>query len=304
MRILVGVDGSSNSLATVAYAGRLLARDRDEFILCYVAPEVPAEVDEHLDAGVAARARSALSSAVFDEAVSRLAPEWRTRIELVETSGPAGAKVLEVAKDRTVDLIAVGFRGAGLFERFMLGSVSRAIVQSATVPVLVVKSDPGEQAALNDPLRVLVTYDGAVMGQRIALVAKHISWPEDATGWVLSVVPPMFIAELPDWLKPITRDDDVRAMAEAWEREHDQQVAEAVGELRSFQQTLPKSFHQFEPIVAEGRPGEKIMASIRKLRIGLVIVGSRGRGGVSKLLIGSTSAEIIHGAPCSVLVVR
>lgn len=304
MRVLVGVDGSSNSLATVAFVGRLLVHDRDQLILCYVAPEVPSEVDDLLDPGVAIRAKSALSNAVFDEALSRLAPEWRTPVERVETSGGAGATLLAVAQDRGVDMIAVGFRGAGLFERFMLGSVSRAVVQSASVPVLVVKSDPGEQAALNDPLRVLVTYDGAEMGQRIAGVANQIAWPTEANGWVLSVVPPMFIAELPDWLKPIARDDDVRAMAEAWQKEHDQQVAETVGELRAFLQTLPENFRRNEPIVAEGHPGEKILQSIRKLRIGLVVVGNRGRGGVAELLIGSTSAEVINGAPCSALVVR
>ena len=304
MRVLVGVDGSSNSLATAAFVGRLLAVDRDQLILCYVAPEVPLEVDDQLDPGVAVRAKAALSNAVFDEATSRLTPEWRAAAERAVASGAAGPTLLSVAEEKKVDLIAVGFRGAGLFERFMLGSVSRAVVHSATVPVLVVKSDPGEQSALNDPLRVLAAYDGAALGSCIAAVANQIAWPADASGWVMTVVPPMFVAELPDWLQPITRDDDVRAMAEAWQKEHEQQLAAAADELRTFRQQLPACFHGNEPVVAEGHPAAKIVETARKHRISLVIVGSRGRGGVARLLIGSTSAEVLTGAPCSVLVVR
>ena len=149
-----------------------------------------------------------------------------------------------------------------------------------------------------------MTYDGPEMGDRLAVTAGQIAWPADTSGWVMTAVPPMFVSELPDWLKPITRDDDVRAMAEAWQKDHEQQVAQSDAELRAFQQRLPASFRRNAPIVAEGHPTEKILATIDKLRIGLVVVGNRGRGGVAQLLIGSTSAEIINGANCSVLVVR
>ena len=132
---------SSNSLATVAFVGRLLAADRDELILCYVSPAMPYAGDEQLDPGRRVRvAQAALSNAVFDEALSRMAPEWKARAERVESSGSPGAALLAIAGERKVGLIAVGFHGAGLFERFMLGSVSRAVVQSALVPVLVVKA--------------------------------------------------------------------------------------------------------------------------------------------------------------------
>ena len=304
MRVLVGVDGSSNSLATAAFVGRLLTVGRDHLILCYVAPDLPLEVDDQLDPGVVARAKAALSNAVFEEAVSRLAPEWKASAERNVANGPAGAALLKAAEAEHADLIAVGFRGAGLFERFMLGSVSRAVVQSATVPVLIVKCDPGEQSALNEPLRVLSAYDGPEMGARIAAAANQIAWPSDTTGWVMTVVPPMFVADLPDWLQPITRDDDVRAMAEAWQKEYDEQIDESVQELRDFAGQLPECFRGNEPVVAGGHPGDKILETVRQLGIGLVIVGNRGRGGVTRLLIGSTSADVISGAPCSVLVVR
>lgn len=318
MKVLVGVDGSSNSLATVALAGRVLSPERDQLVLAYVSPGVPFLAEEQLDIGVATRAQAALSNAVFDEALARLSAAWHSRAERAELSGSPSAGLLAAADARSVDLIAVGFRGAGLFERFMLGSVSRAVVQSATVPVLVVKSEPTvnqatpETAAAEErpvrasegPPRVLAAYDGAEMGARIAAVAAQFTWPADSEGLVINVVPPMFVADLPDWLQPMTRDDDVRAMADAWQKEHDQQKDVAAQELRQFQQMLPACFQASEPIVVEGRSGDRILATLAEEKIDLVMVGSRGRGSVVRMLLGSTTDQVLNLAPCSVLIVR
>jgi nucleotide-binding universal stress UspA family protein len=307
MKVLVGVDGSPNSLATVQFVGRLLSADRDELVLAYVSPPMPFVGDDQLDPRVAARAQAALSGAVFDEAVGRLPAPWQSRTKRAELSGSPSASLLNEAEARGVELIAAGFRGAGFFERFVLGSVSRAVVQSALVPVLVVKTAGDVAAAQSSPsdsLGVLATYDGPEAGARIASLLAQFAWPKSTRGWVMTVIPPMFVHELPDWMRPMTRDADVRAMAEAWQLEHDQQVAQAGQELKNFQQTLPASFQANEPIVAQGRPVEQILAALVRERIDLVVVGSRGRGAVERLLIGSTSDQVISGSPCSVLVAR
>jgi nucleotide-binding universal stress UspA family protein len=309
MKVLLGVDGSSNSLATVTFAGRLLSAERDELILAYVAPPPPFVGDEQLDPGVAARAQGALSNAVFDEAVLRLPDAWQQRVERVELSGEPGTNLLELADKRTAELIAVGFRGTGLFESFLLGSVSRTVVHSARVPVMVVKTagGPDSERLAGEPdgtFRVLAAYDGSEFGERIAALAHKLSWPEQTRGWAISVVPPMFVHQLPDWLQPIQRDPDVQAMAEAWQKEYDQQLAQSVDELIKYQKTLGDVFQSTEPIVAQGHPAEQILAMIARQKIDLALVGSRGQNAVERLLVGSTSARVINEAPCSVLVVR
>jgi nucleotide-binding universal stress UspA family protein len=307
----------------VAFAGRLLSVDRDQLVLSYVSPGVPYVGDEQLDPAVAARAQAALSGAVFDEAAARLPADWRSRFERAELSGSPGESLLAAADARGVDLIAVGFRGAGLFERFMLGSVSRAVIQSAQVPVLMVKSKPtaGEAASAGGPsadeisdgppaastageFRVLVAYDGEPFAGQAATLLARFTWPADARGYVLSVVRPMFVAELPDWLQPITRDSDVRAMADAWQKEHDTQKAQAGQQLRRFQLSLPECFRASEPIVAEGHAGEQILAAVAQRGIELVVMGSRGQGGVAQLLLGSTTDQVVAAATSSVLIVR
>jgi nucleotide-binding universal stress UspA family protein len=311
MKALVGVDGSSNSLAAVEFVGRLLSPERDQVTLLYVAPEVAFGGDDKLDAAVQQRARNALSRAVFDEALARLPAEWQTKIEAVEHAGAPGAVILEAAERRQVDMVAVGFRGTTLFERLMLGSVSRAVVHTAPMPVLVVKTVPSHDDRIEKPagmgdrkLRVLVTYDGAAFGARIAAHLKKIEWPAVTEGHVMTVVSPMHVSELPDWLQQKARDPDVAAMAEAWKKEHEQNVEAARQELAAFQQTLPASFRSQPPIVAEGRPADEIVAQLESSPFDLVVLGSRGQGSVSRLLLGSTSSQVLGCSPASALIVR
>jgi nucleotide-binding universal stress UspA family protein len=311
MKALIGVDGSSNSLAAVEFVGRLLTSGRDEIILLYVTPDISFGGEEHLDSAVQQRARSALSRAVFDEALTRLPEKWRSRADAVEAAGSPGQSLLEIADKRNVELIAVGFRGTSLFERLMLGSVSRAVVHTARVPVLVIKSVATDDDRVEKPagfgdkkLRVLVTYDGPVIGTQIAAALGKIEWPSVTEGQVMTVVQPMLVSELPDWLQQKARDPDVAAMADAWRKEHDQNVEAARHELEQFQKTLPACFSQNAPIVAEGRAGDQILAVLGKSPFDLVVVGSRGRGNVARLLLGSTSAQIVGAAPASTLIVR
>jgi nucleotide-binding universal stress UspA family protein len=55
--------------------------------------------------------------------------------------GSPGKIIVESAQAREVDLIIVGNRGQSRIITWMLGSVSRFVVESCTVPVLVVKDE-------------------------------------------------------------------------------------------------------------------------------------------------------------------
>jgi nucleotide-binding universal stress UspA family protein len=314
MKVLVGVDGSSNSFAAVRFVGRILSPERDELVLLYATPEASYLSEEQLDESVLVRARDTLSRAVYEEAVSRLPPAWQANITPpapVGDNGPPSATLLEAIHQHRADMIAVGFRGTSLFERYVLGSVSRAIVYSAPIPVLVVKSEPASDrraeqpaGAAQSPFQALAAYDGPPVGERLAAVAKLISWPVGTVGTVMTVVRPMHLTELPDWLQPATRDPDVAAMAEAWRKEHEQSVQAARDELKRFQQQLPACFRAREPIVAEGRAADKLLEKLHQEPFDLVMMGSRGSGPVSELLVGSTSAQVLSKGPCSVLIVR
>ncbi len=310
MKVLIGVDGSSNSFAAVEFVGRLLSPERDEIVLLFATPAISFD-DERLDPAVEQRARSALSRTVLEAALERLPIEWRARVTQREVADSASAALLAAIETEKADLIAVGFRGtSGLVEEFVLGSVSRAVAYSASVPALVVKSrpkseEPAKQSrgSVSQRMHVLLTYDQRDYAERAAELLKRFTWPPETRGTVMTVVQRMFLAGLPDWIK-VERDADVAAMAAAWETEHQQQVQAARVELESFRATLPPCFASEEPVVAEGRAAEEILAKIRDKAIDLAVLGSRGSGSLMRLLLGSTSEQVLREAPCSVLIVR
>jgi nucleotide-binding universal stress UspA family protein len=314
MRVLVGVDGSSNSFAAVEFVGRLLSAERDELVLLYAAPEMSIADDDRLDSAVIERARNALSKAILDEAMQRLPPHLHSRLTAPAPVGEGlspGATLLEAIDKHKADVIAVGFRGtSGIVEDFVLGSVSRTVVHSAKVPVLVVKSAQQSDApAKQSPgpatkhLHVLTAFDDPTFVEPAASLLKRFTWPPESRGWAMTVVRPMFVTDLPDWVK-IKRNADVAAMAAAWEVEHQQSLQAARIDLEKFRAQLPAFFAKEELVVAEGRPAEEILAQTRDKSIDLVVMGSRGRGGFKRLLLGSTSEQVLREAPCSVLIVR
>jgi nucleotide-binding universal stress UspA family protein len=308
MKVLAGVDGSSNSFAAVEFLGRLLAPEHDELVVLFAAPEISFE-DERLDPAVEERARSTFSRAILDAAFERLPHPWRGRAISKEVVGSPGTALLNAADELGAELIAVGFRGtSSLMEHFMLGSVSRTVVHSATVPVLVVKGGAptaGSADALESrPVRVLVAYDCSSPAESIAPFLSRLHWPPSAEGSVLTVVRPMFLTDLPDWVKNQPRDPDVAAMAAAWEQEHATNLATATEQLERFREKLPACFASRDVLVEEGRSAEQIVAKVRELGIDLVVLGTRQVGVVRRLLLGSTSEQVLSSAPCSVLVVR
>ena len=80
MKVLIGVDGSSNSFAAVEFVGRLLSADRDELVLLFATPAMAFD-DDRLDPAIEQRARSALSRTVLEAALDRLPAEWKERAQ-------------------------------------------------------------------------------------------------------------------------------------------------------------------------------------------------------------------------------
>jgi nucleotide-binding universal stress UspA family protein len=59
-----------------------------------------------------------------------------------------------------------------------------------------------------------------------------------------------------------------------------------------------------EMTVERGTPGPVLCDRAKTLNADVVVVGSRGRGAIRRVLLGSVSTYVVHNAPCPVLVVR
>lgn len=293
MNILIGVDGSATSLDAVRLAAGLLNPARDAVTIYFS----PLELEKRL----AAQARvivEGAEAALFEEVCGLLPAGMARKPELVCTSKSPAVGLLQAAAERHADLIVVGARGHGSVERFLLGSVSRAVLHGATLPVLVARAAP----RAGGRLKALVCHHPA-SAAAVAAVVGQLQWPAGTEGRVIGVAESMLAGPMPAWLERRTRDPDTAAIADAWRKEHDAEVAALGGTLAAFENTLPPAFQGRQPIVTEGNPGERILEQAKAEGVDLIVVGRTPSDALSRWLLGSTSEAVLTHAHASVLIV-
>jgi nucleotide-binding universal stress UspA family protein len=293
MKILVGVDGSAASLDAVALVGRL-ANPAVDRIAVYFSP---LELEKRLP-GRGRTIVDGAAAALFEEARNLLPGGCGRDAEMICSSKSAAVGILESASGWHADLVVVGARGHGSLERLLLGSVSRAVVHGASLPVLVVRTPP----PAGQPLNVLVCHH-AESAPAVTRAVAALHWPTDTQGRVIGVAESMLAGPLPAWLEKRVRDPDTAAIAAAWKTEYDTGVTSLRRDLDTFAAGLPAAFHDRAPMVAEGNPAEKILERSAADGVDLLVVGRTPTDPLSRWLLGSTSEAVLTQSRASVLIV-
>jgi len=292
MKVLIGVDGSAASLEAVSLVGRLVDPRADEVAIYFS----PAELQRRMPWGQTLV--DGASAALFEEARSRLPAGWARPVEAIVSTKSAAPGILEAALGWKADLVVVGASNSSSLERLLLGSVSRAVVHGSTLPVLVVRDPP----AAGEPIRPIACHLPASAAAIATLVGK-IHWPTDTAGEVIGVAESLLAGPLPSWLEKKVRNPETQEIADAWQREHDDEVGTLSKSLAAFQQALPAAFQGRPPVLAQGNAGDRIRAHVREHGDNLVILGRTPTDPVTRWLLGSTSEAVLTGVPASVLIV-
>jgi nucleotide-binding universal stress UspA family protein len=79
---------------------------------------------------------------------------------------------------------------------------------------------------------------------------------------------------------------------------------EARETLEAFAQELLNGGIKVQPYLRVGYPFDEIVLMANHFKVDLIIIGSHGRSGISRLLVGSTAARVVEHALCPVLVVK
>lgn len=210
-------------------------------------------------------------------------------VESVELGSPA-AVLVDASQE--ADLVVVGNRGHGEFASVVLGSVAYTVIAHAHCPVVVVR-DAGEcEMGAGHP--VVVGVDGSETGARALDFAVETAL---RSGSPLHLV----VAWQPQEAVGTPVDPWVVIGAEETLTELRSQLTEMIERTRREVLTGHPDLDVTAEVV-EGRPSE-VLAN-HSDQAGLVVVGSRGRGGFRGLLLGSVSHELIHRAHCPIAVVR
>jgi nucleotide-binding universal stress UspA family protein len=147
------------------------------------------------------------------------------------------------------------------------------------------------------PTKVLLATDGSKEAQLAATAAADLA---KRTGSELHLVyvghmPPTYYESPGAW----ALDPDLRGrMAERVEEEARRRLDEQVQRVREAGGEVVESHAKL------GRPDAEIVALAEELGAGLIVLGSRGLGGIRSALMGSVSHSVVRHAHCPVLVVR
>ncbi|MBP2703922.1 universal stress protein [Microbispora sp. RL4-1S] len=280
--VVVGTDGSACAAEAVAWAADDAARRGAPLRVVHVVDRLPYDVPSYPIPDMYDRMVRSGGQILSDaeRAARAVRPEIDVTAELVE-GHPVGALREQAAE--AVELV-VGSRGLGGFSGMLLGSVSARVAGSVPVPVVVVRPVPTEARA-----EIAVGYDGSPGAETaMAYAVEEARLRECAVravyAWELppQVYAPPGIAFDPDEVRRAQRDYAMGRLA-GWCERHG-------GDLK------------IELDTPAAHPVIGLCDASRRSR--LLVVGSRGRGGVASALLGSVGRAVLHHAHCPVAVVR
>lgn len=290
-RIVIGVDGSEESAAALTWVRRLAGAD--DRITAVQAWTIPYAATAQFAVAVLP---DELEQAARESLGQILAPLGDDRIEAVVRCGRAGQAVVEVAvgddRQPSADLIVVGHRGNSRMA-MMLGSTANYVVHHAEQPVVVVR---GDVAPDGPPVRrVVVGADdhdlstGASTNESVRALQWAYSLPgvehvRVVNAWFL---PPVALGVYP------SLGADPEPM--------DAAAVEAVAKVIEAAGPAPAGV-TIERAALRGTGGVALVEESHQAD--LVVVGSKGKGTLRGLLLGSTAAEVVSHAHCPVAVVR
>lgn len=293
--ILLATDGSEDSEVAARTAVELSRRVDSELHLVYVAPEHPyrhAYHDFHNREEVERFRRE--DRRVLDEHADIVREAGGTVAGTHLRVGQAAKEIVELAEELGAGLVVVGGRGHSRIRSALMGSVSDSIVTHAHCSVLIVRTYGEEEVRGYLPGKILVAFDGSKSSSEAAREARKIS---QATDSELHLV----YAMQEERYRPHLGPEMWEGWEEGFERAKRQANSWLEGEAKRMRGEEMKSV---EAHVVLGRPDAGIVWLAQELDTGLLVVGSRGHGGIRRALIGSVSNSVIRHAHCPVLVVR
>ncbi|GAA3357774.1 universal stress protein [Saccharopolyspora gregorii] len=286
--VVTGIDGSSSALRAARWAAgearrrsarlHLLHCDVKSLVVVPDAPVVPPR-QMFLDS---VREEAEESLRLAEEQVREVAPDVVVETEFRMEAPSSGL----VEQSRRAELVVLGSRGLGGFTGLLIGSVAIAVAAHAQCPVAVVRGEHEPDGT--EPVVVGVSgsrHDVAALGCAFGFAAAREVPLRAVHAWHSLAGDEARLRHRVDDGWAVTRSDEERLLTEAlagWSEEHPDVVVQ-----------------RFAPL---DKPVRALLSHAAQAQ--LVVVGARGRGGFTGLVLGSTSQQLVQHSPCPVVIAR
>lgn len=283
MKTLLAVDGSDNSYEAI-HALKYFAKAEPLTLLHaldvlrpafpMMLPEVAAEQYKTLEQSMREDGERLL-----DRVQSLLPMHAGSSTKHLRIGSPAEV-IVSMAEEQKADLIVMGARGLGSVKERLLGSVSHRILTLAPCATLIVNGPVKAMKQILLPLEGLSDAEAAV--RFLQLKPFH-----EAVELTLLTV---LTSTEPPW------PGDAAGAAAATEK-----LEEQAAYIDGVAERLRAIGYQAHGVAVVGTPSIMILQQATTLRSDLILMGTRGRKGITRFVLGSVSHEVLHKMPCPVL---
>jgi nucleotide-binding universal stress UspA family protein len=281
--ILVAYDGSDFSKAALTESVHWIKRHGGRVILVNA---VYFDEEEFTIAPDQREKRLEFGKKICYQTKEMVSSEYGIETESLICEGEAPDVIIDIAKAKKVDLVAMGTHGRKGLKRFLMGSVTSGVITNSPCDVIVVKKPCS--ACTGTYLSILLPFDGSDFSKNALSKACQLAQTDGAEITVLYVIPRY--EEMVGFFR--TESIKKSLLHEATK------IIDAAREIALRQSVSVKTE------IREGHSGDEIVKVASSLKNDLIVIGTYGWRGVNKAIIGSTTERVIMNASCPVLAVR
>ncbi len=282
-KILVGVDGSEEGFNALRNALSLAKKINAEVMVLYVLP-IGSEVSSALSLFIGMKDLFKKGGEKVLKEAQAIAEEEGVQVKVRLEEGEPYSKLVDILYAEDMDLLVVGKSGKGGVARALLGSTASRVIGSSPVDVLVVPKN-----TTLDFRKILVPVDGSVYSEKAALKSLELATFFKSEVILLSVIEILF--ELYETTSEIIK------LVEHYKIE----TEEFMRKLKNY---FKEEGIKVKTLIEEGIVEEKILEACEKEGVNFIIMGSHGKRGLKRLLMGSVTEKVLTLGSLPVLVVK
>lgn len=278
-KILIAIDGSKTSMHALREVIDFSKSYNPDITIISVIPPYDGDLDalwiNNIDSSIKRQCDIAISDAL------KIAKDAGISVSAVCEEGKIHEKIVDFADSGNYDLIVMGKKGMSLIEKAFVGSVTSRVIGYSRQDVLVI---PFESKLSWD--NILIATDGSAYSEVAAMRAIEIARKYKSKVKILSVV-----------------DVTVEFMIRAQEVYNSlvEKAKDITNDIKAKAFSLGVGA---EPVVRDGEVYKVILDVANEYKIDMIVMGSLGKSGIKRLLMGSTTERVLGHANFPVLIVK
>lgn len=278
--IVAATDFSTRSQRALRRAGRLAQQAGGDLTLIHVVD------DDRPQSWIEMECRE--SNRFLNEQMGSLAELRGVRCRAVVALGDAFDGILRTAKEVSADLIVMGSHRKALLHDVFVGTTIERVIRTGPYPVLAVNTD------IEHPYRYIVAgIDMSEPSVQALMAAKTLGLVDESNLTVVHAF--MAVAKGKLYVADASQDQIEDYVAS--------ERAQARKELLSFLKARGLSDERWSYRIEEGEGFEVISRVAKEVAPDLVVIGTHGRSGIAKLLIGSVAEGVLRTLDVDILAV-